>query len=91
MFRGWVGGSCAKDGEFGTEPELSLDMLPVGERGGIAVETDCGVAWSYVAVPVFRLFAGRTSWFRGGVFDTSDMATSERIDSVESLEFDRDR
>ena len=37
----------AKEGELGTEPDVSEEMLPVGERGGMgAVEPERGVVLS---------------------------------------------
>lgn len=85
-----MGPRYAKEGEVGTDPEVSLEILPEGEGGGIAVEVDWGVAWSWVAVPVLRRLAGGMLMCLGDA-PVAEADSFEEADRVETLELDRER
>ena len=74
MLRGWVGARFAKDGEVGTEPELSLEIDPSGVAGLTRADEGRGVDRSFS--PIRLRFVGLASKCWGvkveGVADTSD-------------------
>ena len=82
MLSGCVGARFAKDGEVGTDPELSLEIDPAGEPGIVNAD-GLGVDRSWSAM---RLrFAGLASGCRGvdvdGVADASE--TSDIADAID--------
>jgi hypothetical protein len=59
--KGWVGARWAKEGEFGTSPDVSEEIEPEGEGGAcmwMSPITEIGVARSYAEAPVRRRFDG---------------------------------